>query len=136
LLENMELDREKICKNLNDEFLLATDLADFLVNRGIPFRDSHHIVRDVVFYCQENKKTFSQLSEEEWRKFNEEFLNLPDDFFSFDKAINRRDTYGGTGRSCVEYQLLLNRKWLEETRRLIDALPEVNMEDLVNMIGK
>ncbi|HOL54379.1 MAG TPA: argininosuccinate lyase [bacterium] len=136
LLENMELDREKICKNLNDEFLLATDLADFLVNRGIPFRDSHHIVRDVVFYCQENKKTFSQLSEEEWRKFNEEFLNLPDDFFSFDKAINRRDTYGGTGRSCVEYQLLLNRKWLEETRRLIDALPEVYMEDLVNMIGK
>lgn len=131
LLENIEFNRDRIRDNLNDEFLFATDLADFLVNRGIPFRVSHHIVRDVVFYCQENNKRFSELSKEEWKRFSEEFLNLPQDFFSFDKAIDRRDTYGGTARSCVEYQILTNRKWLEESKKLIDTLPSIRIEDLV-----
>lgn len=135
LLENIEFNREKILKNLYDESLLATDLADFLVNRGIPFRTAHHIVRDVVFYCQENNKTFSQLSKEEWKRFSEKFLELPDDFFSFDKAIDRRDTYGGTARSCVEYQILLNRRWLEESKSLIDNLPKVSIEDIVGLFG-
>lgn len=135
LVENIEFDRERIAQNLNDEFLLATDLADFLVNRGIPFRTAHHIVRDVVFYCQENNKTFSQLSKEEWKKFSEKFLELTDDFFSFDRAIDRRNTYGGTGRSCVEYQILLNRRWLEESERLISSLPTIGIEDIVRLLS-
>ncbi|MBC7321097.1 argininosuccinate lyase [bacterium] len=131
LLENIEFDREKIRENLENEFLLATDLADFLVNRGIPFRSAHHIVRNVVFYCQEHNKLFSELSKDEWRKFHEEFLELPEDFFSFENAVTRRDTYGGTGRNQVEYQILLNRRWLEESQSQIESIASVSIEELV-----
>ena len=134
LLESIEFDRERIRENLKDEFLLATDLADFLVNRGVPFRTAHHIVREVVFYCQEHNKVFTQLTRDEWKKFHEEFLSLPEDFFSFEKAIDRRDTYGGTARTQVEYQILSNRKWLEEIQRLIEDIPSVSIEELISKI--
>ncbi|MCX7796324.1 MAG: argininosuccinate lyase [bacterium] len=134
LLENVEFDRERIKENLKDEFLLATDLADFLVNRGIPFRSAHHIVRNVVFYCQEHNKSFSQLSKDEWERFHEEFLALPDNFFSFENSVNRRDTYGGTARNQVEYQILLNRKWLEESQSQVEMVASVSIEELVSGI--
>ncbi|MGC8970670.1 MAG: argininosuccinate lyase [bacterium] len=135
LLENMEFDRERIGENLKDEFLMATDLADFLVNKGIPFRSAHHIVRDIVFYCQENNKSFSQLTTEEWEKFHKEFLSLPEDFFSFENSIARRDTYGGTSKTQVEYQILLNRDWLKESLKLIESIPSITIEELISNRG-
>ncbi len=135
LLENIEFDREKIRENLKDEFLLATDLADFLVNRGIPFRSAHHIVRNVVFYCQEQNRSFSQLSKDEWKRFHEEFLNLSEDFFSFENSVARRDTYGGTSKNQVEYQILLNRKWLEESQAQIEKIASISIEELFSSIN-
>lgn len=134
LLENMEFDRERIKENLKDEFLMATDLADFLVNRGIPFRVAHHIVRDIVFYCQENNKSFTQLTKNEWGRFHKEFLSLPEDFFSFENSVARRDTYGGTSKAQVEYQILMNRKWLEESLKLIENIPSITVEELISRI--
>lgn len=134
LLENMEFDREKIKENLKDEFLLATDLADFLVSRGIPFRSAHHIVRNIVFYCQEHNKSFSQLSKDEWERFHEEFLKLPEDFFSFENSVARRDTYGGTSKNQIEYQILLNRKWLEESQSQIEKIASISIDELFSSI--
>jgi argininosuccinate lyase len=131
LIENMEFNREMIDSYLKKTmFLPATDLADFLVSKGIPFREAHHIVQDVVSYCQKEDKDFFSLSMDEWKKFGEYFIELEPDFFRLEKSVTRRNTYGGTSREQVDYQIMLNRKWLEDSKKYIDDIPEVKIEDL------
>jgi len=134
LIENMEFNRERITSYLKKSmFLLATDLADFLVNKGIPFREAHHIVSDIVSYCEKENKDFSSLTQNEWKKFGEYFIELEPDFFTLENAITRRNTYGGTSREQVERQIMLNRKWLEDSQNYIMNIPEVRIEDLLTI---
>jgi len=135
LIENIEFNREMIDNYLKKSmFLLATDLADFLVNKGIPFREAHHIIQGVIEYCEKENKDFSSLSKEEWKRFGEYFTELKPEFFRFEDSTRRRNTYGGTSREQVEYQIILNRKWLEESGRCIDEIPEIKIEELSKIL--
>ena len=82
-------------------YLLATDLADYLVFRGMPFREAHGIIRELTRHCNELGQRFEDLSVDEYRKFSTLFdhdvLNL-----SIATSISSRNTPGGTAPSEVK----------------------------------
>ncbi len=97
-------------------FLNATDLADYLVNKGMAFREAHGIVGKAVQYALKNKKELHQLKLEELKSFSS---LISEDIYSFiavDQMVKRRNSFGGTGMHQVE-QAIVNAK-----ARLIEAL--------------
>ncbi len=93
-------------------FSTATDIADYLVNRGIPFRNAHKITGSIVKYCIENSKSLDELSIEEFKNFSEKFDEDIFEFISLKNVINRRNSYGGTSIKQVIFQINEAKKFL------------------------
>jgi argininosuccinate lyase len=86
-------------------FTLATDVADYLVEKGLPFRKAHEVVGAVVRWCLAEKKGLEQLSLEEWRRFSPLFGQDLFPRLTLESAVDRRRSYGGTARSEVQRRL-------------------------------
>jgi argininosuccinate lyase len=86
-------------------FSTATDVADYLVRKGLPFRDAHEAVGKAVAYCLENEMELAALSLAEWQLFSPHFS---DDIFAtitVEASVNARDVIGGTARKRVEAEI-------------------------------
>ena len=92
-------------------YILATDVADYLVRKGTPFRDAHQAVAELVRYAQMEGKALPELSLEEYRRFSPAF---EEDVLALDlrSAIEARDAPGGTSSRQVEAALKRARKRL------------------------
>lgn len=105
LLSKVEINQEIALSGLNKGFSLATDIAEFLVMRGVPFREAHEMVGKFVGWCIENNLRPENLNLSDWKKFipeaNEELLKILSPF----ESVKRRNTYGGTGFEQVERQI-------------------------------
>ena len=88
-----------------DDFMLATDLADYLVRKGVPFRQAHEIVGRVVRYAIEEDRALRGLSLGEWRRVSPLFDADVGDIFDFERSVERKVSPGGTARSAVEAQI-------------------------------
>ena len=97
-----------------DPFLLATDLADYLVCKGVPFRQAHKVVGRVVAFCIENNRSMLELTVGELKSFSELFGEDVKATFTWESALAHRNIAGGTGRESVENQLCTARKCLSE----------------------
>lgn len=86
-------------------FLLATDLADYLVTKKIAFREAHEIVGKLVRFCFDQGKTFEELDLKQFQKFSKAFQKDVFDWLDFEKALNRRDVYGGPAKKQVQKQI-------------------------------
>ena len=83
--------------------MLATDLADYLVRKGVPFRETHHISGQVVALAEERKMPMDQLSHEDLQSVDE---RLGSDFiFDYEKSVEMRSAKGGTSKSAVREQI-------------------------------
>jgi argininosuccinate lyase len=93
-------------------YLLATDVADYLVRKGVPFRDAHAVVAELVRHAESQKKPLSALTLEEYRRFSPEFQ---EDILELDvrSSIEARDVAGGTAPSRVKAALVEARERLE-----------------------
>ena len=115
MLATITFDREQLAAAASDEFLAATDVADLLVKRGVPFRQAHGIVAGVVRGAVEKGKTLSELSTEELAELAPE---LDADFYELlrDGAwLESKVSEGGTSLPRVRDQLGQARHILEET---------------------
>src|ERR687895_1622077 len=116
MLQGISFDRERLAAAASDEFSAATDVADLLVRRGVPFREAHGIVGGVVRAAVERGKKLSELTEEELRELapqlDGEFYELLDQGAWLDSKISE----GGTSLARVREQLAHARHVLEETR--------------------
>nr|WP_086939851.1 argininosuccinate lyase [Thaumasiovibrio occultus] len=86
-------------------FSVATDMADYLVRKGIPFREAHHVVGSTVNYCIKHDKKLNELSLEEFRTFHE---SIEDDIYqdiTLEACVSSRNSYGGTSPTAVAAQL-------------------------------
>jgi argininosuccinate lyase len=86
-------------------FSTATDVADYLVRKGLPFRDAHEVVGKSVAYCIANNKDLPQLSLEEWRTFSD---RIGEDIYgaiTLEASVNARRATGGTARAAVLREL-------------------------------
>ncbi len=84
--------------------LLATDLADLLVEGGTPFRDAHHIVGSLVGEAAKQGKEFTELSDETWAAHGVRDIKTIREILNFRYSISRRNIEGGTGPDSVEEQ--------------------------------
>lgn len=101
------------CRTAIHPAVLATDLADYLVARGVPFRSAHEAVGKAVRLAEEKGESLPALSLVEYQAIHPAFA---DDLFtalSLEASVNRRSVYGGTARSAVEEQLEVAKKALE-----------------------
>jgi len=87
-----------------DDGMLATDLADYLVQRGVPFRRSHHLVGQVVRRALERGVPLSELPLGEFREVADEFGEDVYQVFDFRRSVEARDSYGGTATQAVRQQ--------------------------------
>jgi argininosuccinate lyase len=112
MLPHVSFNREKAEAAASRGYTLATDLADYLVGKGIPFRDAHGAVAELVRYAHGAAKQLPDLSLSEYRRFSPAF---DEDVFNLDvrSAIGARDVPGGTAPARVADALREARKRLE-----------------------
>ncbi len=82
-------------------FSTATDIAEYLVKKGVPFRKSHEIVGKIVAYCLKDKKSLDQLSLQDYQRFYEGFSADIREYIKLEKAVNSRKHIGGTATAAV-----------------------------------
>jgi argininosuccinate lyase len=104
VIETLEVRKERMAAALQDE-LLATDLADYLVRKGIPFRESHHQIGRVVRAAAERDCGLRSLPLEVYREISPKFEADIYELLDFEASVSARDVVGGTARSSVERQL-------------------------------
>ncbi len=105
LLASVRIDRARARRGMEDGLVLATDVAEHLVSRGVPFREAHAMTGRLVRECIARGKGLLDLSREEW---GELLPAASDDLFpdlSLERAVERRATYGGTSPAMVEGQM-------------------------------
>jgi len=97
IVEGMEISQERMEENAGG-LTLATDLANYLVLKGVPFRKAHRIVGSLVSYLLERKKRLEEVTLSELRSFSEHFSEDVLKLIDPRHAADRRTTYGGTSR--------------------------------------
>ena len=96
--------------------LLATDVADYLVDRGVPFRRAHEIVGGIVRDLLAQGREFESLAPEEWRRYDARFAADARDRITSRASVDRRRTPQSTGPEAVEKALAAVRAWVVEHR--------------------
>lgn len=104
VLATLMIKTERIAADLHP-FLLATDLADYLVRKGVPFRQAHHTVGRIVGECVTQKRALTALTVADLRRFSEFFDDDAVKLFSWETAVAGRCVRGGTAMASVEAQL-------------------------------
>jgi argininosuccinate lyase len=94
--------------------LLATDVADYLVARGVPFRDAHEIVGSLVRRLLQERRGFDSLSLEEWRAHSPLFDNGVKEYITAEASVRRKRTPQSTHPDSVAAALSKLRAWLGE----------------------
>lgn len=110
-IDSAVLDADRIHDGLDTQ-LLATDLADYLVRKGVPFRRSHEAVGALVKSAEEQGCCLEDLSDSAFRAAHSEFEPDVRDVFDWEQSVEARAALGGTSRSAVESQLAKAREAL------------------------
>jgi argininosuccinate lyase len=105
LLEGMAVDEKRMRNACDDGFLTATDLADYLARKGVPFRKAHEITGRIVRYCEEKGKRLKDLSLKELRSFHSRIGEDVREAISLSRSVHLRNTRGGTGSERVRRRL-------------------------------
>lgn len=105
MIRSMTVNADAMRKGAHGGFMAATDLADYLVGKGMPFRDAHAVVGRLVLECEKRGKTLQELSVDELKQADPLFDAGALDAVDIDKIVARRITAGGTGHDAVKVQL-------------------------------
>lgn len=105
MIEQMQVKSDNMRIAAARGFSTATDIADYCVRKGLPFRQAHEVVGKTVRYCVENNKDIPELSLEEFRKFSELIDEDIYDYVTLEASVNARKATGGTAREAVEREL-------------------------------
>ncbi len=105
MFEGMEVDTNRFKEELKNSFILSTDLADWLVQKGIPFREAHHVIGELVKYCEENNLGFSELTLERLKKVNSVFTKDALKYLDIETSLERKQTYGSPNPKLVKAQI-------------------------------
>ena len=105
-------------------FTNATDFADYLVTKGVPFRDAHAVVGEAVAYCIMNDKALDDCTMEEFKSFSPLIEEDIYDKISIDTCIHKRQTIGAPGPQQVQAAIDANQLWLDGAKATHEAQAE------------
>lgn len=104
MISTMTVNGDHTRQVLESDFSNATDMADYLAKKGLPFRQAHAVVGSAVHYCIEHHKVLLDLSMEEFRSMSPLFEEDIKEALSIENCVKNRESYGGTGPKSVEHQ--------------------------------
>lgn len=105
MIDTMTVKKENMERACKDGFINATDLADYLVKKGIAFRDAHHITGEIVFYCIKEEKTLEELTLEKLKSFSDIFEMDVYDAIDMKKCVENRKVIGGPSPMEVKIRI-------------------------------
>ena len=105
MIKTMKAKTENMKKAAQKGFINATDLADYLVVKGLPFRSAYKISGQIVSYCIQNDKTLEALTLDEYRQFSVLIDNGIYEAVDLYNCVSKRQSYGGTSVASVERQI-------------------------------
>jgi argininosuccinate lyase len=116
LLRGLEFNRERLAEAAADEMALATEVADLLVRRGMPFREAHGVVGELVRHALEQGKALSELEREELAAHSELLDEEYYEVLRSERALEAKRSAGGTASEALAAQLREAREALEEVQ--------------------
>ena len=114
MLDTIRFNKDVMRKSANNGFTNATDAADYLVKNGVPFRDAHGIIGQIVLYCIDRNIAIDDMSLEELQKFSPVFKEDVYDAISMETCVNTRCTIGAPSRTAMEQVIALEEEYLKE----------------------
>jgi argininosuccinate lyase len=114
MLGNIEVNAQACAQAAADPLLLATDLADWLVRKGVPFREAHHIIGAGVALAEQRKLPITKLRLTEWKKIHPVFDASALEVFSLERGLNARTSVGAPNPKLVRAQLVRWQKILSD----------------------
>jgi len=105
VISTMKVNPGRMRASMYRDFCLATELADYLAQKGLPFRDAHHVAGRVVAYAMKKGMDIWELTLSELQSFSEIISEDVYDYLDYEVAVQRRTTPGGTCRENVEQQI-------------------------------
>jgi argininosuccinate lyase len=113
IIHTLKLNPDKMRAALTED-MLATDLADYLVRKGLPFRQAHHVVGQAVQMAAQQNVGLAHLSVESLSELSDLFTSDVQSVFDFESSIARRSAPGGTAPSAVVEQIQSAKTWLDQ----------------------
>lgn len=112
VISTLTIRPEAMRKALGPE-MLATDLADYLVRKGVPFRETHHISGQAVALAEKKGCGIDELNIEEFKGLSKVFEEDVKNVFNFEASVEARSARGGTAKKCVLDQIFRMRELLK-----------------------
>ncbi len=119
MIKTMKFCKDRMAKSAMNGFTNATDAADYLVGKGVPFRDAHGIIGRLVLYCIEKNTSIDALSLEELRSISDKFDEDIYDAISLKTCVEKRLTIGAPGEKMMKQVIEKNKEYLKN-----DAIEE------------
>ncbi len=118
MLKTMKVNKERMYQSCRKGFLNATDLADYLALKGLPFRQAHEVVGRAVLYCLNEKLELEEVPVEKWQElfpelkdyFNQEIYY----YLQIDNSVEKRNSSGGTAPTETIRIIAEEEKWLNQ----------------------
>ena len=119
MIQTMKFRKDRMAKSAMNGFTNATDAADYLVGKGVPFRDAHGIIGRLVLYCIEKDTSIDALSLEELRSISDKFDEDIYDAISLKTCVEKRLTIGAPGAEMMKQVIEKHKEYLKS-----DAIAE------------
>ncbi|MDR2426754.1 MAG: argininosuccinate lyase [Endomicrobium sp.] len=120
MVSGMKFVKENTLKSMEKGFIAATEIADYLARRGVPFREAHGVVKEIVSYCIKNSKTLNELTLHEYNKFYPKrypaFKMDIYKYIDFKNIVEMKTSYGATSRKSVERQIKSMKNLLKKEK--------------------
>lgn len=114
MIRTMIVNPDSMLDSARKGFMNATDMADYLAKRGMPFRDAYNVCGRIVNYASDNHKRLEDLSLDEFKGFSELFSDDVYEAIALETCVSKRSSYGGTARECVFANIERMRKRLSQ----------------------
>ena len=124
ILRGMKVRPEVMRRAVAEDFSNATDLADYLVKKGMPFRQAHAVAGRAVHHCIEENKWLADMSMNEFRELSELFEDDIYEAISPETCVKNRNSYGGTSYNQVDMQLKLAKDIMSNEAAAVNAKAE------------
>jgi len=134
MIQTMQVRTDRMRQAVTNDFSNATDLADYLVRKNMPFREAHEVVGRTVLYCIEQQKYLLDLTLEELQGFSGVIGADVYEALAVETVVNARNVLGGTARNQVETQIAWYREKLVDTHAWVDKNSQkVMIESLIDV---
>ncbi|ROR25336.1 argininosuccinate lyase [Mobilisporobacter senegalensis] len=117
MISTMTFKKDIMESSAKNGFTNATDAADYLVNHGVPFRDAHGIVGQLVLYCIEKNIALDDMTLEEYKRISPVFEEDIYEAISLETCVNKRTTIGAPGKEAMEKVINVYKEYLNNYQK-------------------